>query len=143
MNVQKLPKTGSDLWEAFKNARVPSPTELQGAYAVDMLTALPSLKRFGHRKVFVPAPGMATGMNVLLKNLRWGRFFLEEAVMADQERLRVLVINYNTRGNSFLTRGIRDYVRAVEGTRLYLGRFNMIINGKPRFLGYFSLTKID
>ncbi len=138
-----LPKTGKELWDAFKNARVPSPAEFEGEYEVDMLTVLPSLRRFAHRKTFEKTGGAVTGRNVLFRSSCWGGFFLEESVIPGPEGLKAVVINYNIRGNTFLTRRIRDYVRSVDGTRVYLGRFTLMVNNKPRFLGYFSLTKID
>jgi hypothetical protein len=127
----------------FKSGRAPSSIEFIGEYGVDMLTAFPSLRRFAHRKVFEPTARGVAGRNVLFRNLCWGRFFLEEAVMPGPEKLKVVVINYDTGGNTVLTRRIRDYVRAVEGTDLYLGRFSVLLGGKPRFLGYFSLTKVS
>ena len=49
----KLTRNHSRLTEIFKNARVPDIFEFHGEYLVDMLTVLPSLKNFSHRKIFL------------------------------------------------------------------------------------------
>ncbi len=183
-----LPKNNYKLDEIFKKAEAPAISEFNGEYFVDMLTGLPSLKKFSHRKVFYPKNNKIMGYNILLKNWKWGYFFLEEEICKipylDEHRRKemnslkinpvgkdetlnpttafsektnelysspaqaeglfigVIVINYDRRENSFLTNKIRDYVRRID-ENLYLGRFNYFFRGKPRFLGYFSLTKSD
>ena len=47
-----LPKNNYKLTEIFKNARTPKLSEFNGEYFVDMLTILPSLRKFSHRKIF-------------------------------------------------------------------------------------------
>ena len=72
---------------------------------------------------------------------RVGSFFLEDGV-SDVDDRGVVVINYNREGNSFPSRKIRDHVRCIEEQVLYIGRFNYIFVSKPRFLGYFLLSRI-
>jgi hypothetical protein len=134
----KLPRNHSRLTEIFKNARVPDIFEFQGEYLVDMLTVLPSLKNFSHRKTFLTENRQVKGCNILFKKKIWGHFFLEHGTWRG---LDVLVINYARKENSFSFRMI-DYVRCVKKGTLYLGRFNYMLFGKPRFLGYFTLSKI-
>jgi hypothetical protein len=141
--MMELPKGNKRLEEVFKKARAPEITEFRGEYAVRMLTRLPSLHWLKHRKSFSRAEGGVTGQNILLRGCSWGEFFLEEGVMPGREQLKVVVINYGTRGNTVVTRGIRDLVRAVDGERLYLGRLNLLIGGRLRFLGYFSLERLE
>lgn len=141
--IKELPKSNKELWEVFKNARTPEVGEFQGEYLVRMLTVMPSLHRLKHRKLFLNDAKGTTGRNLLCRNFGWGNFFLEEGTMPEPEKLKVVVINYHAPGNTILTRGIRDMVRAVDGGKLYLGRFNVLICGKFRFLGYFSLTKTE
>lgn len=137
-----LPKSNKALWQVFKNGRIPQVREFQGEYLVRMLTMLPSLHRVKHRKSFETDDKGSVGKNILFRNFAWGNFFLEEGALEKPEKLEAVIINYATRKNTCMIRRIRDFVRAVDGDRLYLGRFTMVILGKPVFLGYFSLTKI-
>ena len=141
--MMTLPKSNRALWQVFKNGRVPLVKEFQGEYLVRMLTNIPSLHRIKHRKSFKATEQGVIGKNILFRNFEWGNFFLEEGDIDKPESLKMVVINYATGQNTFLTRRIRDFVRAVDGKRLYLGRFNIVVLGKPVFLGYFSLTKIE
>ena len=136
-----IPKNDSKLTEIFKAARVPQAIEFHGEYIVDMITKLPSLKRYAHRKVFYTEHNTVQGYNILFKEKKWGHFFLENGTCEGLEAAAVLVINYARRENSFSYRMI-DYVRCIEDDTLYLGRFNYILFGKPRFLGYFTLLKV-
>ena len=137
----KLPRNNSRLTAIFKNARVPDIDKFKGEYFVDMLTVLPSLKKLSHRKVFFNENNLVQGHNILLNNRIWGHFFLEHGTCEDVDSADTIVINYARRENSFSFRMI-DYVRCVEDDTLYLGRFNYMIFGKPRFLGYFTLSKV-
>jgi len=138
MIIMELPENKRALDEIFKNAESPDPSELSGEYFVDMLTGLPSLKRFNHRKVFRRENGQTAGCNIIFKNKKWGWFFLEQT--ADGSGRLETIINYGAPQNSLITKRIRDQVRRTGGG-LYLGRFNYILFGKSRFLGYFSLAK--
>ena len=122
----------------FDKASVPDLSEFKGEYLVDMVTGLPSLRVFSHRKVFALREGVVVGHNVLFGGLRWGGFFME---YADHGPSKVAVINYDRPGNTFITKKIRDHVRCMTKGALYLGRFNYLCAGRPRFLGYFVLEK--
>jgi len=105
-----------------------------------MLTVVPSLRRFSHRKVFYVKDGKVLGHNVLFNNMMCGRFFVEEGICEEVDSLKVAIINYDLAGN-LISNGTRDQVRCMEeGT--CLGRFNYLFKEKLRFLGYFSLSKI-
>jgi len=133
-----LPRNNTELDAIFRNAPVPALSEFQGEYFVDMLTMLPSLRSFSHRKVFRKEAAGIRGCNVLLRDLPLGRFFVEESACEGFDG-SALLINYNVPEN-ILFRRVRDYVRRVDKD-LYLGRFNILLFGKPRFLGYFTLTR--
>jgi len=137
-----LPKNNSQLKEIFKKAQTPQIDEFNGAYEVDMLTILPSLKKLSHRKIFYAESNITAGHNILLKNTVWGHFVVEEGIYKDSEDMKVIVINYGLKKNHPLFQGIRDQVKRIEKGNLYLGRFNYLFKGKLRFLGYFSMTKI-
>jgi hypothetical protein len=137
----KLPRNNDDLTKILKKARVPDIFEFHGEYYVDMLTVLPSLKRISHRKAFFTENNQVRGYNILFRKKIWGHFFLEHGTCDDIDSADVLVINYARRENSCSYKMI-DYVRCVEDDTLYLGRFNYILFGKPRFLGYFTLSRI-
>jgi hypothetical protein len=137
----RLPKDNKELTSIIKKARVPDPFEFSGEYAGDMRTILPSLKKFSHRKFFFTENNQVKGYNILFQKKIWGHFYLERGTCLDLGSADVLVINYAKRENSFSYRVI-DYVRCIEDKTLYLGRFNYVLFGKPRFLGYFTLTKV-
>jgi hypothetical protein len=140
MNNVKLPENNLRLTEIFRNAACPDISELSGEYIVDMLTVFPSLKRLSHRKVFCLENNRVSGYNVLL-GIRWGRFYLEEAICREPDSLKAAVINYDRKENTFFIRRIRDHIRRIERD-IYLGRFNYLLYGRLYFLGYFSLEKI-
>ena len=137
----KLPGSNQELKEVFRNAKTPAATELNGEYLVDMLTVLPSLKRFSHRKVIYRENNMVSGYNVVFNKI-WGRFIVEEDICKDVDSVKVAVINYNRPENSLLIRRIRDHLRCMEKDLLYIGRFNYLFMGRLQFMGYFSLEKI-
>ena len=137
----KLPGSNQELKEVFRNAKTPTATELNGEYLVDMLTVLPSLKRFSHRKVIYRENNMVSGYNVVFNKI-WGRFIVEEDICKDVDSVKVTVINYNRPENSLLIRRIRDHLRCMEKDLLYIGRFNYLFSGRLQFMGYFSLEKI-
>ncbi|MEE9524301.1 MAG: hypothetical protein V3V59_06060 [Thermodesulfovibrionales bacterium] len=137
----KLPRNNKELDELFRSSTVPDVPEFSGEYFVDMLTVLPSLRKISHRKVFHVDNGGVSGCNVLFRRTRWGAFYLEKGMSSEPDPVPVVVINYDRAKNSFLTRRIRDHVRCLEKEMLYLGRFNYVLMGAPRFSGYFSLSK--
>lgn len=133
-----LPKDSRQLSEIFQTAIMPNVFEFDGEYFVDMLTILPTLRQLHHRKLFYRENNTVIGYNLLFSDLRWGYFFLEESA-AEQ----TVAINYARRENSFVSRRIRDCVRCVEKKRLYVGKFHYCFMKQARFLGYFSLTRIE
>ncbi|MFH1645970.1 MAG: thioredoxin [Candidatus Omnitrophota bacterium] len=106
-----------------------------------MLTILPSLRFLFHRKYFFKDKKDVMGYNILLKNARWGYFSVSEGSCANFKNLPCLTVDYNCDKNSFVTKGVIDYVRCIEKHKTYLGRFNVRIGGRILFLGYFSLIK--
>jgi len=136
-----LPENNQKLNEMFMNARAPEMSEFHGEYLVDMLTMMPSFRRFSHRKVFYSENGNVAGYNILFNKV-WGHFFLEKGVCKKPDSLDVVVINYNRSENTFVTKRIRDHVRCFESGNSYIGRFHYLFMGKEYFLGYFSLSKL-
>lgn len=114
---------------------------LSGDYAVHMLSLMPSLHRFGHRKRFLADRARPGGTNLFFRSLRWGRFLLEEGRSDDPEPLPVVVINYDVPGNLPPTRLVRDHLRELVPGRRYLGRLNVLLAGRLRFLAYFGLER--
>ncbi|MGB2599551.1 MAG: hypothetical protein WBB86_04220 [Candidatus Omnitrophota bacterium] len=137
----KFPKSGRELEEMFRNAEVPEISEFDGEYFVDMLTILPSLRRFSHRKIFYTDNNKVLGRNQLFSKKSWGRFFLEEGVCEELDSLKTVLINYNVPENSFITYRMRDHVRRIKKSNVYIGRFYCLFMNKLLFLGYFSLTR--
>lgn len=137
----RLPRNNRELDDIFRSASVPDIAEFSGEYFVDMLTVLPSLRTFSHRKVFTADNEGVSGYNIIFRKLTWGRFYLEKGVSDALDAIPVIVINYNRTDNSIVFRGIRDHVRCLEKGLLYLGRFNYVVTGTPRFMGYFSLSR--
>jgi len=134
-----MPRNNTELDAIFRSAPVPSLSEFQGEYFVDMLTMLPSLRSFSHRKVFRKENGKIVGCNILFTRLALGRFFVEEALCEGFDSSRAVLINYNVPENILFGR-VRDYVRRIDED-VYLGRFNILLFGKPHFMGYFTLTR--
>ncbi len=136
-----LPNTFRELKDVFMHAVPHDPVDLEGEYLVDMLTIFPSFKRFSHRKVIYVDNNNVLGHNELF-GVKWGHFFIEEALCENVDNKRTAVINYNRKDNSPLIRGIRDQIRFLEKEGFYIGRFNYSFFGRLVFLGYFSLEKI-
>lgn len=137
-----FPKNNHKLREIFKKAKMPEISEFSGEYFVDMLTILPNLRKFSHRKFFYKQKDKVLGYNILFTNKVWGHFFLEEGICKEIDSSGVIVINYNRGENGCISNRIIDYVKCIEENSLYLGRFNYLLLGKLRFSGYFSLSKI-
>lgn len=123
------------------------PDSLPAQWRVRMLTGLiPNMggPQFRHRKLFVPGVTIG-GCNVLFSDFRWGWFQLEKdtySVEAGGDDEPVLLINYDVKKNNCVTGRIRDYVRATMNPNVLIGRFHYMWRGRPRFLGYFTLTRI-
>ena len=136
----KFPKSTKEHNEIVTSGSLPEAQELEGEYLVTMLALPVSRRIFPDSKIFYSESGKAVGHNRLFRNLKWGRFFLEKGTLEKFGSLPVLVVNYNMPENTFLTRPIRDELRRVE-MGVYLGRFNLFLGGKMRFLGYFLLVR--
>jgi hypothetical protein len=137
----KFPRNNNELKKIFRKAYTPDISEFSGEYLVDMLTFIPGLNMFPLRKIFYVEHGGVSGYNILFKKV-WGHFFLEKGICKEVDSLNTVVINYNRTENSAIIRNIRDDVRCLEKGNLYLGRFNYILMGNHRFLGYFSLSRM-
>jgi hypothetical protein len=137
----RLPRTNRELDDMFRSATVPDISDFSGEYFVDMLTVLPSLRTVSHRKIFHDDLEGVSGYNMIFRKMMWGRFYLEKGLSSDPDPSPVVVINYDRADNLIVFRRIRDHVRCLEKGVLYLGRFNYIMMGTPRFLGYFSLSQ--
>jgi hypothetical protein len=137
----KLPRNNSELTQIFKDAQIPKVSGFVGEYFVDMLTVLPSLITFSHRKTFFTENNKTAGYNILFTKTIWGHFFVEEGICKELDSLNVAVINYDRIKNSFIANKIRDHVRCLKENALYLRRFNYLFMGELHFLGYFSLSR--
>ncbi|UCD15255.1 MAG: hypothetical protein JSV34_05935 [Candidatus Omnitrophota bacterium] len=137
----KLPRDNYRLTEVFKTAGIPSIYEFEGEYVVDMLTVLPSLRKFRHRKVFYTKNSRVLGYNIIFNQKIWGHFFVEEGICPSLGLGKAAVINYDRAQNSSLTNKIRDYIRRLDKAT-FLGRFMYLVLGRQYFLGYFSLSKV-
>jgi hypothetical protein len=114
------------------------PSDLDGTYYVKMLTGIiPDFSAFGHRKNFRHEGRAVVGENIFWEKTAWGSFRVVVRMWDEGSRT---VIDYDTPQNTF-SRRIRDTIVTVQKGRLYLGKFHLVICGKPRFIGFFTLTK--
>jgi hypothetical protein len=120
-------------------------------WRVTMLTGpVPNMANppFDHCKVFVrdlSLPEDVGGCNVVFRGRAWGYFKLEKGVYAKEDGgdgLPSIFISYAVARNGRLTRRIRDHVRTTKDANVLIGRFHYLWHGRPRFLGYFTLTRI-
>jgi len=134
-----LPKKSRELEMIFREAAAPAASALLGTYAVDMLTGVPSLRWWNHRKRIWSGVS-AGGCNLVGENLDWGYFRLRNATCPLDGRPAVLV-DYDVWPNGF-SRRFCDHLRCTDDPCILLGRFSCRLFGQPRFLGYFSLIKL-
>ncbi|MEW5945143.1 MAG: hypothetical protein AB1742_02990 [bacterium] len=90
-----------------------------------------------------PGGGGVRGVNLLFRLEKGAEMFnfeprVEPSVFDGGE---CLVFDYNVAGNNRLFRKLRDEVRIVN-PNLFLGRGNILIGGKPRFIAYFSIEPV-
>ena len=137
----KFPRRYHALKKIFLNACDPDIAALKGEYIVDILSFLPSLKRFNHRKVFHAGENNITGHNVLFGKT-WGTFSVSESNDKESGFKKSLMLNYDMEDNFFLLRNIRDYMRSNENDTWYIGKFYFRFFRWDFFIGYFSLEKI-
>jgi hypothetical protein len=146
VNLKILSRRELDV--VFRQGSCPAAASLLGPggrlaeWRVDMLTGpVPSMggRVLRHRKQFWGRPGgSVVGCNVLFRDLRWGWFSL-----GDRDILgRGLIVDYDQPENGLLRDRVRDYVRQVGVPGVLLGRFYLMWRGYPRFVGYFSMTRL-
>jgi len=133
------------LKETFSRGTTPDPSELRGFYDVRLLVPLlPAIRFFKHRKYFpddaASENGGPGGFNEFLGRIRIGSFKTSVRDSALGDGQRVLHINYNRRGNSFILRALNDEVKRV-GEGHYLGRGVFRMGGLAFNSFYFSVRK--
>jgi len=138
----KFPTSYKEINKIFLNASDPAIAELSGDYIVDILSFLPSFKRFNHRKVMYVKGDNHMGYNVLFGKT-WGSFSVSEETFRESGFLKAVRLNYNLKDNVFPIKNIRDYIRCIEEKSLYIGKFYYLVLGYPILIGYFSLEKIQ
>jgi hypothetical protein len=132
-----LPRDRRQLSEVFEGGVVPASDELQGEYAVEILTGIvPNGRRFGHRKRFAIEQGVRQTYNVLFRDWRFGHFRVRDPEPDESWA----VFDYNDERNTVLRR-MRDHVRRIDDGA-YLGKYNFFIGGRLRFVGFFSMIKM-
>ncbi len=124
------------LRRVFSTSPCPTLHEFHGEYKIKMLSwYLPDFSRWNHRKRIADGKGI----NIFWDDTTWGAFSVEYETISG---VKYVAFKYSVRQNNFILRGIRDFVRRVTDG-IYLGTFNYNIAGKPRFLGYFLMTRAN
>ena len=120
-----------DVEKLYDGGETPEPEELEGEfYVVAPWFPWFSLELFKHRK---SADAFGEGDNVMLDNIRFGRFRLEKECDA-------LLINYDQPENSAVMKGVVDRVRRLPDGRL-VGKLYYKLLGQEVFLMYFEMRK--
>ena len=83
------------------------------------------------------------GCNIMLKDWRWGQFRALPSIGSDGRPILLLDYygNFFEPANSFVTRQIRDHLRTTPDPNAMIGKFHIVWRGKPRFVGYFELSR--
>ena len=117
------------LGEQYERGTVPAPAELRGEYSV-VVPWFPwiSFAALKHRKAVGPGGG---GDNILLGNLRFGRFRLD-----GQEGS--LLINYDLPANTAAMRRVVDRIRRLPDGRL-VGKLYYRVLGREVPLFFFEM----
>ncbi len=134
-----------ELKKKFASASTPDPKEMRGNYEVRLVTGiLPDVRFFKHRKIMPDDVAIENngqgGYNEFLGKIRIGSFKISvvDSLLGDGQK--VLKVNYNRPGNSFLVRPLNDELKKL-GEGYYLGR-GVFVFGKFAFNSfYFSLKK--
>lgn len=131
------------LKEAFAGGMTPASTELNGYYAVRLVTGiLPDIRFFSHCKFFpddVAAKG--GGFNEFLGRIRIGDFITEQAQSILGDGQQVLRINYDRAGNPFWLKPLNDELKMLR-PGFYLGRGVFRLGSLPLNTFYFSVERI-
>lgn len=123
--------TIKELEKLYDEGTIPEPEELEGEFYV-VVPWFPwfSLELFKHRKA---ADADGAGDNVLLDNIRFGRFRLEKEEGA-------LLIDYNQPENSVVMKGVVDRLRRLPDGRL-VGKLYYKVLRQEVFLMFFEMRK--
>jgi hypothetical protein len=147
----RLAELSSSALEAvFRDGSCPRAVDLLGPggcsseWRVDMLTGpVPSMggRLLRHRKRIRCLPdGSVAGCNVFRSNWLWGWFSAVDD-LASSGPDRSLLLDYGHPVN-LLSNRIRDRVRGTSDPNVLIGQFCVAWRGRPRLVGYFSLTRI-
>ena len=96
----------------------------------------PDLRILSHRKRFWLDGKNVVGCNVLLTDRKWGYF----RVRSGKDLERCTVIDYDFPVNTF-THRIVDEVRVTDYANLLIGKFCVVLAGRPRRVGWFTLRR--
>jgi len=136
----KFPKSNKELDVLFLSGKNPVAQDFVGEqYYVDILTGIPSARRFNHRKLFFKDGDLYHGNNIVFGSYNFGYFNMEQANDAALN-VPVLVLNYHQPKTSFLFKNMIDHIVELENKANYLGRYYMQDGDKLKFDGYFSLV---
>jgi hypothetical protein len=132
------------LKRAFASGSVPEATELNGYYAVRLVTGLlPDIRFFSHCKFFpADVAVQGGGFNEFLGLIKIGNFITESAVSILGDGQQVLRINYNRPGNPFWLKGLNDELKKLE-EGFYLGRGVYRLGPFAVNTFYFSVERIS
>ena len=116
--------------------------ELEERYwYVTMLTGLlPNLRKLWHSKNFYTRASDSSihGDNVLFLPIT-GKYYWGNYEVSKHDKFAM--INYNTEGNNFILRRIRDKIVYIPELDIWLGKFCYDdTSAEPAFMGYFSLA---
>ena len=122
-------------------------------WTVEMLTGpIPDMggKRLRHRKVFErPAAngnvrdGNVRGCNINCSNVHWGAFYVSLSSYNDGDYSDEKPVAYLVYNGGSITRRICDMIRTTNDPNVLIGKFFYKWRGRYRFLGYFTLTRIQ
>lgn len=130
----------------FEDGFVPSyedilKNSLTQIWSVKMVTGpIPNMSYWpiSHRKVFYgnPLSRAVNGWN--LTSYPWG-FFGTWAAGLGRSASRYL--DYDRKENGPILRRVADKIRTTDDPNVMVGKFFYLLFDKPRFLGYFTLTR--
>jgi hypothetical protein len=104
-----------------------------------------------HRKLFMRTRSVGRtvsrviGCNIFFKSYSWGNFVVQpefQTTSVDDRTVTLLDYSEPLFNNCIVSR-IRDEIRTTGDDRTLLGRFNLEISARKRFVGFFSLWRGD